>query len=157
MLFSVFKNSKTKKFYIGTINRIPDTKELQKIIELLEDIKRRGDNWIKGFNQELSEKAKKFRKMMKRINEEEKIGYIYLLKSNGLYKIGRAKNVKERIKGYRTQNPFGIQVVIKKKVKDYISKEKYLLKSFQDFREKGEWFKLRRREIKEIREYLNGK
>ena len=81
-------------------------------------------------------------------------GYIYLIKSNNLYKIGRAKNLKSRIKTYQTENPFGIEVIFQKEVDDYIGTEKDLLTRFENKRERGEWFKLNNEDIQWIKENL---
>ena len=79
-------------------------------------------------------------------------GYIYVIKSNNLFKIGRTKNIKERIKDYKTQNPFEIEVIFKKKVNDYVKAENKLLEKFKNKKKKGEWFELTEKDINWIKE-----
>jgi len=99
-------------------------------------------------------KEKKAENNKTEIKIDKKIGYIYLLKSNSLYKIGRAKYLKNRIKTYRTENPFGIKVIFKKEVNDYLRIEKELLNKFKSKKVKGEWFDLTPTDIKSIKKYL---
>ena len=81
-------------------------------------------------------------------------GFIYLIKSNNLYKIGKAKNPRERINGYKTQNPFGIELIFQKEVNNYSQTEKRLLEKFKDKQVKGEWFKLNKEDILWIKQNL---
>ena len=90
--------------------------------------------------------------------EKEKInnklvGFIYLIKSLNLYKIGRAKTEK-RIETYRTENPHGLKLITMVKVNDYVGVEKILLEKYKSKNFKGEWFKLVSSDIKEIKELL---
>ena len=81
-------------------------------------------------------------------------GYIYLLKSKNFYKIGKTKYLKDRMKAYKTENPFEIEIIIQKEVEDYVKIEKELLKKFEDKQIKGEWFKLNKDDVEEIKKYL---
>ena len=81
-------------------------------------------------------------------------GFIYILKSKNLYKIGRAKYPNDRIKTYTTENPFGIKIILLKEVKNYIQTEVDLLKKFKDKHFKGEWFKLNENDVREIKDIL---
>lgn len=85
-----------------------------------------------------------------RDNKEK--GFVYILKSRNLYKIGRAQYIKSRIKTYRTENPFGIRVIFQKEVDDYIKVEASLLDTFKDKKVRGEWFKLDKEDIKWIKQ-----
>lgn len=74
-------------------------------------------------------------------------GYIYLIKSNGIYKFGRANSL-ERIRSYRTENPFGIEVVKIASSKDYIGEERRILEMFNDRIVLGkEWLDLNEEEL----------
>jgi len=84
-----------------------------------------------------------------------KSGYVYLLKSNNLYKIGRTTSFKSRMKKYTTENPFGIKLILQKKVDDYIGIEKKLLDKFKEKQVRGEWFKLNKGDIKEFKKMVN--
>lgn len=99
-------------------------------------------------------KKRKEIEIYKKENKKE-IGYIYIIKSNGLYKIGRSKNIKNRIKLYKTENPFGIDVIFQKKVDDYINKEIKLLNMFNDKLKLGkEWFYLSDKDINLIKKII---
>ncbi len=86
---------------------------------------------------------------------KETSGYIYLLKSRNLYKIGKAKQLRNRMKAYRTENPFGIKVILQKKVKDSGSIERQLHNLVSNKRIRGEWFRLAKRDIEIIKDFLN--
>ena len=90
----------------------------------------------------------------KRKERIPKKGFIYLIESNSLYKIGRCQNPRDRIKAYKTENPFGIKVIFQKEVDDYIDKEAKLLKKFKDKNYRGEWFKLNEEDIKWTKQNL---
>jgi len=74
-------------------------------------------------------------------------GYIYVLKSRNLYKIGRTNDFQSRMKVYQTENPFGVKIIFQKFVNDYIKAEQILLKKFKDKKVRGEWFKLDKDDI----------
>jgi T5orf172 domain len=119
----------------------PTEEEIDEMIEILLEIKSLGNEVILRHNQEIwnhiHEDVVREKPLTKRVP-----GYIYVLKSNNLYKIGRARNIEGRLKTYRTENPFGIEVVLYRQVDDYIETEKGLLKKFEDKKVRGEWFDL---------------
>jgi len=117
-------------------------------------------NWFVAYinkQKKISDKEEReCREKSKKINNKKiENGWIYLLKSKNLYKIGRAKNIQSRIKTYKTENPFGIKIIIQKKVNDYIGIEIKLLKMFNEKQIRGEWFKLNKDDINRIKKYLN--
>ena len=72
--------------------------------------------------------------------------YVYLIysESNHAIKIGRAKNVEERLKSLQTAHPYPLKVLKTLKVsggKAAIDLEKQLHQRFADYRLSGEWFK----------------
>lgn len=71
--------------------------------------------------------------------------YTYIIKSHDLHKIGKAKDVKKRMKEFSTGNP-SIEL-IKTIDGDY---ESYLHKNYKDKRVVGEWFKLTNEDINNI-------
>ena len=86
---------------------------------------------------------------------KKKRGYIYLLKSNGIYKIGRSLNIKSRIDLYRTENPFGIRLIFQKEVDDYVKVESILLEKFKENKVKGkEWFDLNLKDVRWIKQNI---
>jgi len=119
-----------------------------------EDLKPFYDWFVRYMNRKKEEvkKEQKLKQMPEKTKKEK--GYIYLLKSKNLYKIGRAKHLKERIKTYRAENPFGIKVIFQKKVDDYIGEEIKFLEKFKDKNYKGEWFKLNQEDIQWIKQSL---
>ena len=48
--------------------------------------------------------------------KKKESGYIYLLKSLDIYKIGRAKSLDSRINTYKTENPHGIELLHQKRL-----------------------------------------
>ena len=87
-------------------------------------------------------------RMIKRHNNDsrektsQRRGYIYLLKSRDIYKIGKTLNLRDRSKRYRAENPFGTRVLFQKEVDNYTNVERGLLEKFKEKRFSGEWFKL---------------
>lgn len=70
-------------------------------------------------------------------------GYVYLIHSQGKYKIGKTKDPKSRMKGYTAENPHGFEVIEMFKCKSYSKQEKEMHKIFQDKRiGNREWFNL---------------
>ena len=72
-------------------------------------------------------------------------GYVYLLKANdGLYKIGRARDLDRRVIQLRKERPsLGLELVAYKKVKDCLYAERQWHKRFADKRRgPAEWFAL---------------
>jgi predicted GIY-YIG superfamily endonuclease len=71
-----------------------------------------------------------------------KPGYIYIVECEGLYKIGITKNVKKRISGMTTGNPFEIQVIKARIVQACRENEKMMHNKFRCKNKSGEWFDL---------------
>jgi len=81
-------------------------------------------------------------------------GFIYVIKSNRLYKIGKTIDLKSRERKYITENPFGIELVYSKLVSDYSKYERKLLDHFKDKLILGnEWFKLTDKDLTFIKQY----
>lgn len=66
---------------------------------------------------------------------------IYILKSDGFYKIGVATDVGRRVKELQTGNPHTIECVFSRQVPEAYEIEKFLHDTFAEYRVKGEWFK----------------
>lgn len=81
-------------------------------------------------------------------------GYIYVIRSGGYHKIGRAKKLCDRIKTHQTSNPLAVELVIEKRVGDYIEAEIKLHQHFQHKRVKNEWFQLGDSDLEYIESYL---
>lgn len=84
----------------------------------------------------------------------KKVGYIYVIRSASLYKIGRSKRKDCRISRYRTENPNEIEPIMIVKVDDYIHIEAVVLSMFPEKQHHGEWFSLEEKDIDIIKECL---
>ena len=72
----------------------------------------------------------------------DKPGHIYLLKANGLHKIGRSKDVDRRMGQIQPKLPYASELVLSAKVADAAAAERMLHERFADRRVRGEWFSL---------------
>lgn len=87
-------------------------------------------------------------------HRESDEGYIYVIKAGGRYKIGKAKELKDRVKTHQTSSPYETELVVGVVVEDYTKVERELHDLFAEKRVKGEWFTLDETDIKTIREHL---
>jgi len=81
-------------------------------------------------------------------------GYIYVIKSLHLYKIGRSKYLNKRIKAYKLYNPFGIETIYSVRVKDHERVERLLHTKYKDKRVSGEWFELKEEDLETLKQFL---
>jgi hypothetical protein len=77
-------------------------------------------------------------------------GYVYILKSKGLYKIGSTKNISQRLHAYDFSNP-DFRLIFHIKVYNHTRLEKSLHYIFYKKRVFGEWSKLTPGCIKKIK------
>lgn len=77
-------------------------------------------------------------------------GYVYILMTNTLSKIGRTKNWRKRIYAIESGIPVDIISKVIIECDDYELKEKTLHRVFDAFRKKGEWFDLSNEHILQI-------
>lgn len=69
-------------------------------------------------------------------------GFIYLLESNGYYKLGRASNLQSRLNSIQVGNPMPVRL-LSRAYSFYPEKdEKVMHQMFKDFKVRGEWYKL---------------
>lgn len=138
---------------------IPSMRELTLMKETLERfISDATDEDIEEYNKSLISEQRRIMeaenmRIVKKIIRKFR-GFIYLIKLNGKYKIGRAKNPTTRFKFYKTENPEPIEVVLCKEVEDYVKAESKLLKMFKHKQYRGEWHSLDDEDIKKINETL---
>jgi len=78
------------------------------------------------------------------------VGYIYLIKSNYGFKIGKSQNIKQRSKLFGVLMPFKFDYIFKKKCKDYHNLELKLHEMFEHKNLNGEWFQLSEDDINMI-------
>lgn len=82
----------------------------------------------------------------------KKIGSVYLiLAENGLYKIGKAKVVSERLKPFSVNFPMKWDLLHSFISNDYNIAETTLHQTFSDKRDIGEWFKLASEDVEYIK------
>ncbi len=82
--------------------------------------------------------------------EFKNYGFVYLLETNGVYKIGKAKDVEVRVKSLQTGTPTELKLVHKIETNDYSRLEKFLHDSLDYRRVRGEWFELSEKEVAKI-------
>ena len=84
-------------------------------------------------------------------------GYVYVLsdRENGTYKIGRTKNLEQRVRSIRTGNPNRIDLVAYAMCEDTVQAEKRVHNLYTYRRRKGkEWFDLTDQEVEELKTLL---
>lgn len=83
------------------------------------------------------------RKKNNNANEKnDQNGYIYVIKSDYGYKIGKTKNIKQRNKLFSVKLPFNFEYVLIKECKNYHNVEMILHNTFFEKHLNGEWFDL---------------
>jgi hypothetical protein len=78
-------------------------------------------------------------------------GYVYLIKSQFGFKIGKTVNMKSRTRLFEVKLPFPIQVEHYAWFENYSEAERFLHQQFQTKRLEGEWFNLDASDIAHIR------
>jgi hypothetical protein len=77
-----------------------------------------------------------------------KYGYVYVIKCANAYKIGITRFPKNRVKTYKTENPFKIKVIIMEMVENYKELETYIHDICHHRNLHGEWFTLNKEELR---------
>lgn len=77
-------------------------------------------------------------------------GYVYVIESNGLYKIGASANPDSRINALQTSCSFKVQCLCLILSNNMFELEKKLHRKYQSKRLNGEWFELLDKDIQEI-------
>lgn len=80
--------------------------------------------------------------VQKEIPEPSNPGYVYVLRGEKVYKIGRAKDPYKRSEQLAIQLPYEVELVSVYDAVDYIAAEKAAHAAFADRRLNGEWFDL---------------
>ena len=139
-------------YFIPNHDILPTYEEIDVIIRRLQKLKKEMTNKeIKEHNKR-RQKEIKYQDIFDVSCEKEKIGgYIYIVKIDNAYKIGRCRRPKERFKQYITENPKKIKLILCKKVNDYIQAEIDIIDEFRDKNIRGEWFDLATEDIKFIK------
>ena len=82
-------------------------------------------------------------------------GYLYLIQSKNLFKIGRCKSIENRFKSYTTENPHGVTLIAHAYVNNYTEAENELLAKYASKNYRGEWFELDQTDVEEIKMYFS--
>ena len=80
---------------------------------------------------------------------------LYIIKTGSYYKIGITQDIKSRIKNIETHNPFKPELIFYEKIPESHKIEKLLHLKYKHKNIKDEWFKLSRKDVKEIVELIN--
>jgi hypothetical protein len=90
------------------------------------------------------------------IENQSDIGYIYIIKNNGYYKIGKTIYLDKRVNTYyRTENPNPYTLIFSKKVYFHSSVEKELHLVFEGNNYNREWFSLNDDNLRTAKRLLN--
>lgn len=117
------------------------------------DIKEKIDNYYLSVD---INKLKEYNLWVQKVEEPatmplsttKQTGFIYLLKSLSLYKIGKTIDISRRIKKYVTENPHGVELLAMWWVQNITLAEKHLLASVHRNRiGKTEWHNLSQTEL----------
>jgi hypothetical protein len=84
----------------------------------------------------------------------DRAGYVYVLSSMYGYKIGKSRQLQERVRMFGVKLPFAFQVLMATWVEDCTSEESRLHRMFANMRLEGEWFKLDAQDLEFLRKEL---
>jgi hypothetical protein len=85
--------------------------------------------------------------MGKECKEQDRPGYVYLLKTPHGYKIGRSTSVEQRVRALRSILPFDVELVHTLRARDMVLCEQLWHEHFAEKKIKGEWFRLDEKDI----------
>ena len=121
---------------------------IEELVELAEELKlflERSEDIVQGYSivlEMIREHDDGYNKKAERLSKIV-TGHVYFIGAeNGLYKIGKAKNIKSRIKGFGQMFPIEWRLEHSFQTNDYTKAEKYLHEKFSEKRVRGEWFQL---------------
>lgn len=133
----------------------PYHRQIDSMMRQLNQLKKYSDYEIEKHNDKV---IAKFYEAIEKSSGNKKLpslpGYIYVIKQDKYYKIGKSRGKKGLKKRYATENPNPLEVLICKKVSDYSEIEKKIHKKFEKKRFRGEWFLLDGDDVQEIKDIL---
>ena len=136
------------------VNWYPSHDDADKLIAALEGMKSdKTPQEIDEYNQRIVERANAPIEP-RPVAPKDNSGYIYIIRSESLYKIGRSKRKGCRLKRYRTENPYPVEPVMIMGVDNYIQEERVVLSMFKSKQRQGEWFGLEPCDVDTIHAYL---
>lgn len=77
-------------------------------------------------------------------------GYVYLIQANNLFKIGKTKNVKQRLSNLQTSNPVKLNLIGVIETDNCSLLESFFHQHCSKYRTTGEWFNIPEDEIADI-------
>lgn len=142
--------------YVDSMKHLFETSDLEECVSagVITDKIKKEFLTYKGYIDEIKDrrakKDKKASRVKKRFKNES--GCLYLLKSNGIYKIGISKNPEKRIDKYKTENPFPVDTIYKSEMKKgYMQIESDIKKKYNHKVVAGkEWLKITKHEVDDI-------
>jgi Meiotically up-regulated gene 113 len=81
-------------------------------------------------------------------------GYLYIIRTGRYYKIGVTTHPSLRIKEFETNNPLRVEVLLQHYCFYYQWLERCLHKRFETYQVKGEWFRLKKHQVMEIKDFI---
>jgi len=106
------------------------------------------------------EEAQEQTQIQKRVKDGLKpgmSGFVYLIRAeNGLYKIGKAKNISKRLQPFSVNFPMKWEIVHSFQSENYSAAEIDLHRKFASKRDIGEWFKLSPADVQYITSIQDG-
>lgn len=113
----------------------------KKGIGITYDIQKHCHNFILEILKDEAIKQKALKQLSLSLFDDNKKEYLYIIKNNGIYKIGYSSNFKRRYKNYLTHlGVFELVYLIQEK--NAFELESNLHKMFENKKVRGEWFKL---------------
>lgn len=86
-----------------------------------------------------------------RSKDKDKSGFVYLLKGDDCYKIGKSKEPKTRTERLAVKLPFEVELVHTVESNRHSKLEKFLHNKFSDKKVNGEWFDLDKKDVEYIK------
>jgi hypothetical protein len=150
-IFFVRNRSGTLRVFFNG-QRIPPMRDLFNAARALDGVVRMGKKKIGALNEKIDRDIARQIEQSRNTPDRKKNptpGYVYLVRSVDLYKIGRCKD-RSRVKAYTTENPHGAEVLKMVPVRDCVATEKALLKKFVANKYRGEWFRFTKKELRSV-------
>lgn len=117
------------------------------------DIRSAEQEQTKAFLERVADRAKPpHLRNMQLYGVPKSMGYVYVLKAeSGLYKIGKAKDYRDRLKTFTVKLPFEVAYELVIATEDNSKLERELHEQYKDKRVRGEWFSLTAHDLTHIR------
>jgi predicted GIY-YIG superfamily endonuclease len=86
---------------------------------------------------------------------KKEAGFVYFIQAdNGLVKIGRTKDIQQRLDHFTAKLPYKLELVHSIKSNDSVELEKVFHEKYHDKRKRGEWFDLNTSDLKEVKKWV---